>query len=163
MDENSAIIEQILREDELQHNAAAAASRSDGAWQTVSHRRKSSKQPHSVVSIADRRSNGTADVFQSIDQQSEDRHRRIMEARNVVTAGGDDVEGGDFGGSKRISDDDDDSDRIAEVAEVKKVKQKKPKKVKVTVAEAAAKIDHGELGAFLVDISVSELLFVEYF
>ena len=40
----------------------------------------------------------------------------------------------------------------------KKVKVKKPKKPKVTVAEAASKIDLDDLRAFLADITVSDWL-----
>ncbi|KAJ6290704.1 hypothetical protein OIU78_026445 [Salix suchowensis] len=60
---------------------------------------------------------------------------------------------------KRHSDEDDgesdDGDRGGAGEQVKKVKKPKAKKPKVTVAEAAAKIDAGDLGAFLVDITVS--------
>ncbi|OMO55484.1 hypothetical protein CCACVL1_27227 [Corchorus capsularis] len=58
-----------------------------------------------------------------------------------------------------LSDEEDDSDAggAAEngASEIKKAKAKKPKKQKVTVAEAASKIDAGELGAFLIDITSS--------
>ncbi|XP_031257933.1 uncharacterized protein LOC116115937 [Pistacia vera] len=149
MDENSAIIEQILREDELE-NSTYYYKPNDYAWQTVSYRKKSSKPSHTENSITDRRPNGgatTSDIFRSIEQQSEDRRRRMVEAQTKEDVAVD--------GSKRHSDEDDDSDVEPPVAdaEVKKVKQKKPKKPKVTVAEAAARIDAGELGAFLVDIT----------
>ncbi|KAK0598424.1 hypothetical protein LWI29_034562 [Acer saccharum] len=155
MDENSAIIEQILREDELQNNTAA--NRIDDTWKTVSYRKKSSKPSQQENSIADRRPNRgctAGDVFRSIEQHSEDRRRRIFEAQTSSASAAADG----FDGSKRHSDEDDDSDAEGPVAadtEVKKVKQKKPKKPKVTVAEAAAKIDAGDLGAFLVDITTS--------
>ena len=62
----------------------------------------------------------------------------------------------------RINDDDDSSDgegdRVAEngkAEESKKVKAKKLKKPKVTVSDAAAKIDADDLSAFLADITVS--------
>ncbi|KAJ0042671.1 hypothetical protein Pint_18580 [Pistacia integerrima] len=151
MDENSAIIEQILREDELENNTYYYNSKpNDYAWQTVSYRKKSSKPSHTENSITDRRPNGgatTSDIFRSIEQHSEDRRRRMVEAQTKEDVAVD--------GSKRHSDEDDDSDVEPPVAdaEVKKVKQKKPKKPKVTVAEAAARIDAGELGAFLVDIT----------
>ncbi|KAL5743469.1 hypothetical protein ACOSP7_026326 [Xanthoceras sorbifolium] len=157
MDENSAIIEQILREDELQNNTAS--NRTDGAWKTVSYRKKSSKpvaQPEN--SIADRHPEVGAtagDVFRSIEQHSEDRRRRIVEAQ-MASASTSASAAGD--GLKRHSDEDNDSDvdaPIAADAEVNKVKQKKPKKQKITVAEAAAKMDAGDLGAFLVDITAS--------
>uniref|UniRef100_A0A2N9G200 Major facilitator superfamily (MFS) profile domain-containing protein n=1 Tax=Fagus sylvatica TaxID=28930 RepID=A0A2N9G200_FAGSY len=62
----------------------------------------------------------------------------------------------------RINDDDDSSDGegdcVAEngkAEESKKVKAKKPKKPKVTVSDAAAKIDADDLSAFLADITAS--------
>ncbi|KAK3218491.1 hypothetical protein Dsin_012461 [Dipteronia sinensis] len=155
MDENSAIIEQILREDELRNNTAS--NRIGDAWKTVSYRKKSSKPSQQENSIADHRLNGgstAVDVFRSIEQHSEDRRRRISEAQ-IASAS---AAVGGFDGSKSHSDEDDDSDAEAPVAadtEVKKVKQKKTKKPKVTVAAAAAKIDAGDLGAFLVDITTS--------
>ncbi|GMY30347.1 DUF2359 domain-containing protein [Fagus crenata] len=62
----------------------------------------------------------------------------------------------------RINDDNDSSngegDRVAEngkAEESKKVKAKKPKKPKVTVSDAAAKIDADDLSAFLAEIMMS--------
>jgi hypothetical protein len=62
----------------------------------------------------------------------------------------------------RINDDNDSSngegDRVAEngkAEESKKVKAKKPKKPKVTVSDAAAKIDADDLSAFLAEITMS--------
>lgn len=56
-------------------------------------------------------------------------------------------------------DDDDDSDAEVVVqngaADEKKVKPKKIKKPKVTVGEAAAKIDAADLAGFLVEVTVS--------
>lgn len=158
MDESSALIEQILREDELERRGLSKTQQNDSGWQTVSYRKKSSKQTHSDNSFPDRHPHGGAtssDVFRSVEQQSEDRRRRMAEAEMATAVDGD--------GSKRHSNEDDENDEEvpAADAEVKKVKQKKPKKPKVTVAEAAAKIDAGELGAFLVDITVSENSFFQ--
>ncbi|CAJ1938616.1 unnamed protein product, partial [Sphenostylis stenocarpa] len=67
------------------------------------------------------------------------------------------------------NDDDEEEENVEHSAEngkveEKKVKQKRPKKPKVTLAEAAAKIDAADLGAFLVDISdILMMRFADYF
>lgn len=153
MDENSALIEQILREDELEYTGLSRTYNKDEEWQTVSYKKRHSKQPNSDNPLPDRRPDDgatTSDVFRAIEEHSEERRRRMSVPQLAAPVTGE--------GSKRHSDEDDDSDAevSAAVVEVKKVKQKKPKKPKVTVAEAAARIDAGDLGAFLVDITVSE-------
>lgn len=153
MDENSVLIEQILREDELEHRGLRRTYREDADWQTVSYRKKTSKHSNSESFLPDRRPNGGAvlsDVFREVEEHSADRRRRMQEAQVDTTAVIRD-------GLNRHSDEDDDSDAEVTAAdvEVKKVKQKKPKKPKVTVGEAAARIDAGDLGAFFVDITVS--------
>ena len=156
MDENSALIEKILREQE-EEDRAARPVQNDVVypWQTVSHQKRSRKpskpSPDAALGAGDGRPNGGAEVFRSVELRSEGRPRRAAEAQ-VAAA------------SKPHSDDEGDSGEEVAVAvenggaEAKKAKQKKPKRVKVTVAEAASKIDAGDLGAFLADISVSENL-----
>ncbi|GAV76709.1 DUF2359 domain-containing protein [Cephalotus follicularis] len=153
MDENSAIIEQLLREDYKLNNSNNNHHQSDdtSGWQTVTYHKKSrnpSKLPLSrIVDNA-----ATADVFRSIELHSEDRRRKAAETQPPAVEG-----------SKRHWDDEVDSDDETPsgggaengTGAVKIVKQKKPKKPKVTVAEAASKIDADELGAFLVDITAS--------
>lgn len=168
MDENSAIIEAILREQEEEEKAERNKNKSkdsqkgnEFSWQTVSYpkrNRKASKPPQgdNSADLPSYRPNGTAasaDVFRSIEQHSEERRRRALDAQLAAK---------DAAGerSKRHSDDDEDSDAEVSVAaaengEVKPKKQKKPKKPKVTVSEAASKIDVGDLSAFLIDITVS--------
>ncbi|KAJ6766621.1 TRANSMEMBRANE PROTEIN 214-LIKE [Salix purpurea] len=175
MDENSALIAQLLMEDEIEmrsRNGSGSVSRKDqneGGWKTVTYSKRNKKQQLSKASNSSessssdhRRSNGVSgekvDVFQSIEQHSEDRRRRIEEEWRRR-----EEESGERDGSKRHSDEDDgesddgghggDSGGAGE--EVKKVKKPKVKKPKVTVAEAAAKVDAGDLAAFLVDITAS--------
>ena len=169
MDENSsALIEAILREqeeEEAQRYGKKLTQNGDAyAWQTVSYQKRNRKSSSKAIP-AD--SNGglhngvvssAPGVFRPIELHSEERRRRVMEAQSAAVSGD-----GAPGGSKRNSDDDDEDNSDAEVAgaavengEVKKVKQKKPKKPKVTVAEAASKMDAGELGAFLADITVRD-------
>ncbi|KAH8483237.1 hypothetical protein H0E87_027857 [Populus deltoides] len=178
MDENSALIAQLLMEDEIEmRNSSSKGNvnvnvkvngkdQSDGGWKTVTYSKRNKKQQLPKVSNLPensssdhRRSNGVgggeADVFRSIEQHSEDRRRRIAEESRRR----EEEESGERDGSKRHSDEDDgesdDGDRGGAGEQVKKVKKPKTKKPKVTVAEAAAKIDAGDLGAFLVDITVS--------
>lgn len=177
MDENSALIEAILREQEEEdqaqrnhhyennnnnNNYKKKQNDDEFGWKTVSYKRnkkasnpKSSPEDNSAADLLSNRSNGAAsNVFSSIEKQSEERRqRRFLESQLAAeTAGAND-------GSKRHSDqDDDDSDAEvagAENGEVKPKKQKKPKKPKVTVAEAAAKIDADNLSAFIIDINAS--------
>ena len=185
MDENSALIEAILREQEEEdqaqrnhhydnnnnnnnNNYKKKQNDDEFGWKTVSYKRnkkasnpKSSPEDNSAADLLSHRSNGAAsNVFSSIEKQSEERRqRRFLESQlTAETAGAND-------GSKRHSDqDDDDSDAEvagAENGEVKPKKQKKPKKPKVTVAEAAAKIDADNLSAFIIDINVSATEFLK--
>ncbi|KAF9664039.1 hypothetical protein SADUNF_Sadunf17G0114600 [Salix dunnii] len=175
MDENSALIAQLLMEDEIEMRNrdgegnvvvnVNGKDQSDGGWKTVTYSKRNKKQQLPNVSNLPensssdhRRSNGVgggeSNVFRSIEQHSEDRRRRIEEESRRR-----EEESGERDGSKRHSDEDDgesdDGDRGGAGEQVKKVKKPKAKKPKVTVAEAAAKIDAGDLGAFLVDITVS--------
>ncbi|GMY15846.1 transmembrane protein [Fagus crenata] len=87
-----------------------------------------------------------------------DRCLRILDSQRSVVVDFDVVSR-----SKHCINDNDDSsdgegDRMAKngkAEESKKVKAKKPKKPKVTVSDAAAKIDVDDLSAFLADITAS--------
>lgn len=145
MDENSAMIEQIVGEVE---------NEGVNGWQTVSYskrNRKPSKHPLTESFSVDRPNGGvSSDVFRSIEKHSEDRRRRAAEAAVAVSSPV-------ANGSKSDEEVDSDKGGAAEngAVEIKKVKQKKPKKPKVTVAEAASKIDADDLSAFLIDITGS--------
>ncbi|KAJ7964490.1 Transmembrane protein [Quillaja saponaria] len=167
MDENSALIESILREQEDESDKKTKKSDDTHGWQTVSYQKRNRK-PSKASSLdkssdlQSRRPNGydsSADVFRSIEQHSEERRRRALDAQRAYDAASGEVAAAR---SKRHSDDEYDSD--AEVpagtvenglGEVKKVKPKKPKKPKVTVSEAASKLNTVDLSAFLADITVS--------
>ena len=157
MDENSASIEQILREVENDNGKNDDVN----GWQTVSYskrNRKPSKPPPPESFSVDRPNGGvSSDVFRSIEKHSEDRRRRVAEALAEAAAAA--VSFPVATGSKSDEEDDSDTGGAAEngAVEIKKVKQKKPKKPKVTVAEAASKIDAGDLSAFLIDITVSNI------
>ncbi|KAK8541716.1 hypothetical protein V6N12_014343 [Hibiscus sabdariffa] len=156
MDENSTMIEQILRE--VDNNSG----RNDdlNGWQTVSYPKRNRKplKPHPPGSLSFDLHNGgvSSDVFSSIEKQSEDRRRRAAEAAAADEADMA-VTSAVTNGPKLDAEDDSDTGAAGEngAVEIKKVKQKKPKKPKVTVAEAASKIDAGDLSAFLIDITSS--------
>ncbi|XVE72220.1 hypothetical protein DITRI_Ditri11bG0022100 [Diplodiscus trichospermus] len=156
MDENSAMIQQILREVE---NGNGNNDDVNG-WQTVSYlkrNRKPSKPPPPERFPIDRPNGGvSSDVFSSIEKHSEDRRRRAAEAA-AKAAEEAAISSAVSNGSKSDEEDDSETSGAAEngAVEIKKVKPKKPKKPKVTVAEAASKIDAGDLSAFLIDITSS--------
>ncbi|KAM7515842.1 hypothetical protein LguiA_005425 [Lonicera macranthoides] len=150
MDENSAAIEALLNEDNI-----SSQFNGDHGWKTVSYHKKNRKQPaKKPETFSDHRKVGTTssgDVFRSIEQHSEERRRRLLEAQ--VEAGA---------GENSAANDDGEGGSDAETpapengnGEVRKSKPKKAKKPKVTVAEAASKIDASDLAAFLADITVS--------
>ncbi|KAM1520628.1 hypothetical protein ACFX10_010985 [Malus domestica] len=138
----------------------------DHGWQKVTAKRPRKKKESNaetinnqnklVPGVANANGNG---VFRSLEKQSEDRRRRILEAQRANV----DLDDVAPARSKLRSDDEDGDNSDDEAAaqnvkteEAKKSKPKKPKKPKVTVAEAAAKIDEtNDLEAFLIDISAS--------
>lgn len=163
VDENS---KSFVGEKEIATNGGVnEVNNDDRGWKTVSYQKKSKKSSSSKqvkpaaaggmgvgVGLADRQN----DVFRSIEQHSEERRRKILEAQRFAAAAA-------VQNSTAVVDDDGDegSDDAEETpvenggGEVKKSKPKKPKKPKVTVSEAASKIDASDLSAFLADISVS--------
>ncbi|XP_074274962.1 uncharacterized protein LOC141599003 [Silene latifolia] len=170
-------MEDITFADEISAINAATNNNPNHGWQKVTYAKKRKNQnasnAKSAVTAAAtggstaERENGN--VFRAIELQSEDRHRRIVEAKKNSTAEIDDDEdytGKKNGRSKKRDSDESDSDDAEErengnvggVNEVKKEKKKKPKaekKPKVSVTEAGSKIDSESLSAFLVDISAT--------
>lgn len=146
------------------HDAPLSHAHVDHGWQKVTYakrQRKTSKPSADAVSgkiVA----NGTVpagdNVFRSLEQKSQERRRRIVEAQKAAAIDAD--EDAPVRSKIRSDDEDgDDSDREGVEnekpnEEAKKLKQKKPKKPKISVAEAAAKIDVNDLLAFLTDVSV---------
>ncbi|KAL6295222.1 hypothetical protein ACE6H2_003364 [Prunus campanulata] len=139
----------------------------DHGWQKVTAKRQRKTKPSKADSINNLNKlvpgvtiAGGEGVFRSLEKQSEDRRRRILEAQRAANADADSLAPVR---SKLRSDDEDgedsDDESVAQnvkAEEAKKSKPKKPKKPKVTVAEAAAKIDDAnDLSAFLIDISAS--------
>ncbi|KAG5378999.1 hypothetical protein IGI04_026841 [Brassica rapa subsp. trilocularis] len=139
------------------------ASHSDHGWKKVVYPKRNRKQkPSDQTTTANGEThvpNGD-NVFRSLEEKAEDRHRRILAAKKAAA---DDSDDSDPARSKLRSNgyDYDDSDTEAAVgkenvkAEEKKPKVKKEKKPKVTLGEAAAKIDASNLEAFLFEASES--------
>ncbi|XP_010265344.1 PREDICTED: transmembrane protein 214-like [Nelumbo nucifera] len=167
MDEKTApAVEPTLYEDDENSLNNASSTNKDHGWQKVTYakRQRKNKPSDSAGDPGKFRPNGVVvggdnlNVFQSLEEQSKERRRRV-EAQKAAAAA---ALSEPVPKPKHHSDDDgDDSD--GEVAgggenaasEVKKPKQKKPKKLKVTVAEAASKIDASDLAAHLVDVTAS--------
>lgn len=150
----------LLELDEISANGVST----NHGWQKVTYakrrknQQKNQQQKPSTTVTTDKEGN----VFRAIEQQSEDRHRRIVEAQRKSAAFDDDDNTAKNRSKKRDDSDDsefDDNERENidvnakdDVVEKKK-KKKADKKPKVSVSEAAAKIDAADLAAFLVDIS----------
>lgn len=129
-------------------------------WQTVSYQKKNKKQSGKSKQGGDEFSSNwndgdnSGDVFRSIEQHAEERRKRIVESQKLYEAAS---------GESSVVIDKGEQDSDAEDGAVaendgvveKKSKPKKVKKPKVTVAEAAAKIDNSDLVVYLVDISAS--------
>ncbi|KAK9115774.1 hypothetical protein Sjap_014721 [Stephania japonica] len=144
MDESSTPFEHF-------DSLAASTKNKNNEWQTVSYaksKRKQSAKPQQQQPSSDL--SGPGNVFLAVEQQAEDRRNRrelaAEEQRQVAEAAEREI-----GGSS-----DGEVVGVVENGDLEKVKKaKKVKKPKISVAEAAAKIDAADLGAFLVDISSS--------
>lgn len=157
MNEDEAIIAKILRED-AGLNGEPFEDMETG-WTTVSYakRRHRKKQDNNQEGNENRNSapeDNSGDVFRQIDQDSDERRRRIVEAQKAALEA---VAGGASNGSSSSENSGENDAVVADVnvdggrTAVKKPKAKS-KKRKVSVAEAAAKIDADNLTAFLADI-----------
>ncbi|XP_024978498.1 uncharacterized protein LOC112515799 [Cynara cardunculus var. scolymus] len=163
MDANSAEFEAILKDIERANSTGTSNTNNDDqGWKTVSYKKSRRKTTNkSPENYADHGS-GADDVFRSIEQQSEGRRRRVIESQKAAAAAIDAAVAD--GGHVRVSGNDGEEDgsdveNLAGVesgrGEAKKSKLKKLKKPKVTVAEAAAKINDSDLAVFLADITES--------
>jgi hypothetical protein len=160
MEENHVAFESSANGDH-EATASARSNNNDNGWQKVTYakRQRKTKPSNSEANpgkaVPNGSLNGVKNVFRSLEEQSEDRRRRILEAQ-LAAANADTP-----ARSKHRSDDEDAEESEGEgvvdngkADDAKKVKPKKPKKPKVTVTDAAAKIDADNLSAFLADISV---------
>lgn len=141
-----------------------ASNSNNHGWQKVTYAKKQRKQPAKISESGRVVANGSAihggeSVFTSLEKQAEERRRRIEAQKTAIFD--DDDEAAKTRSAMRRSEDGSDGEiggggeNGAVVEEKKKMKVKKVKKPKITVAEAAAKIDADDLASFLADISVS--------
>ncbi|XP_076933601.1 uncharacterized protein LOC143599567 [Bidens hawaiensis] len=150
MESNSSELEAILKDIELADSIGTShAQNDDHGWQTVSYKKSGRKFANKAPQqFSDQNSGAGDDVFRSIEQMSEDRRRRVAEVESQKATAGeitaDDVE--DHGS---------DAENLAGEMKKKKIKPKKLKKAKVTVAEAALKINDYDLAVFLADVTIS--------
>ena len=183
MEENhaSAALESIANGDHHDfedYNSHATNNNSDHGWQKVTYQKRQRKNkaadsvnshnrlvPGAVISAS-----GDS-VFRGVEKEAEERVRRRQEAKRAAEVANAGAIGVVPARSRHRSDDEygDDSDdeaapQNAKPEEEKKSKPKKPKKPKVTVAEAAAKIDVNDLMAELMELPVSfacsDLMFI---
>ncbi|MFQ6670922.1 hypothetical protein Gotur_035632 [Gossypium turneri] len=139
------------------------ANHVDHGWQKVSYPKRQRKtKPNADPNLPRPNgtlTNGSASVFRSLEQQSDDRRRRIVEAQRAYAAAAIDADAKHKPKRSVIDDSDDDDGSDLDglkpngkpADEEKKAKQKKPKKPKVTVVEAAAKIDPTDLSAYFAE------------
>ncbi|KAK9115250.1 hypothetical protein Syun_022047 [Stephania yunnanensis] len=149
----------------------------DHGWKKVVYQKRQRKNPSSKSESASDLGRlgqnggfgGKSDVFRSVEEQAEERRRRIVEAQKKAEEAAaaeedeavlrrrqrrrseDEMDGSDGDGGGEVSG----SGAENGAAEAKKLKEKKPKKPRVTVPEAAMRIDSPDLAAFLLDISGS--------
>ncbi|GAA0166683.1 hypothetical protein LIER_21786 [Lithospermum erythrorhizon] len=138
----------------------AENSEADHGWKTVSYHKKTKKKSAQQAQVKENGFSSSGDVFRSIEEHSEGRRKRIIEAEAqraaAIAAEENNSMYNHYDGSEeeREREGEEERERGGDVVE-KKMKKKKLKKPKVTVAEAAAKIDASDLDAFLADISAS--------
>ncbi|KAL6192548.1 hypothetical protein ACLB2K_033635 [Fragaria x ananassa] len=169
MEENHAsALESIANGDHdvfAEYNSSSTGTNSDHGWQKVTYQKRQRKNkaaesvnnhnrlvPGAVISGGD-------NVFRGVEKEAEERGRRRQEAQRAAAAANAGPIGVVPARSKHRSDDEygDDSDdeaapQDAKAEEEKKSKPKKLKKPKVTVAEAAAKINVNDLSAWLIEL-----------
>ncbi|KAI3668957.1 hypothetical protein L6452_40174 [Arctium lappa] len=158
MDANSAEFEAILKDIERANSSGTSNTNNDDqGWKTVSYKKSRRKPTNKAPENHADHGSGADDVFRSIEQQSEGRRRRVIESQKAAAAAIDAAAADD--GIVHVSgnDGEEDGSDVENLAgvEAKKSKPKKLKKPKVTVAEAAAKINDSDLAVFLADITES--------
>lgn len=160
----------------FESNTIPEEDNNNHGWQKVTYAKKKKKNHHNNNNNSNNNqviqsiSNGSVitgndNVFTEIEKKSEER-RKVIEAQRLAIHDSEfdvdvdvrSVRKKNYSGYEDSDEDVDESklDADHDVVEKKK-KVKKVKKPKVTVAEAAVKIDVDELAGFLLDVSVSEL------
>ncbi|KAI3744378.1 hypothetical protein L1987_57457 [Smallanthus sonchifolius] len=141
-------------------NIAEEDNNNNHGWQKVTYAKKRKNQvppPPPLANGSTVASNSS--VFTAIEKKSEER-RKIIEAQRLAI---DDPAPPVRSSKKKNYSDYEDSDEevvensaaVTDDVDLKKKKPKKVKKPKVTIAEAAAKIDADELASFLLDVTTT--------
>ncbi|CAN6852249.1 unnamed protein product [Brassica oleracea] len=128
----------------------------DHGWKKVVYPKRHRKQKPADQTATNGKNVDVANgdnVFRSLEEQAEDRRKRILAAKMAAV----DVED-EPNGSRSYGYDESDDEIAAmnekkKAEETKKPKPKKEKKPKVSLPEAAAKIDPSNLEAFLIEAS----------
>ncbi|KAI3818247.1 hypothetical protein L1987_12050 [Smallanthus sonchifolius] len=149
---------------EFESNNIAEEDNNNHGWQKVTYAKKKrnnqAKQQVPLKSIPNGFvAAGNGNVFNDIEKKSEQR-RKVIEAQRLAIRDPDPPARSSR--KKNYSDYEDSDEEVAEnsvavndAVEEKKKKPKKVKKPKITMAEAAAKIDADELASFLLDVTTS--------
>ncbi|KAL9166634.1 hypothetical protein ABFS82_05G042800 [Erythranthe guttata] len=145
-----------------------AAEDNSHGWQKVTYVKKQRKtqnqktasDPSAVLANGSGIPPEKSSVFKGLEKHAEERRRQLEAQRAAAAYDDDDDEIPRRSRINRGGDDDDDdvssdADVKGNVAKVVKEKPKKVKKPKVSVPEAAAKIDADDLTAFLANVSES--------
>lgn len=146
MGENPSL-ESFYQEEEngVASNTNNQNSNSNHGWQKVIYAKRQRKPNSNQLSTSD--SLTQSDPSKSRSKVAPKKAAAVIETKSKLSSDEDalDDDGGEDlkrGGTQNGTEDE-------------KVKQKKPKKPKVTVADAASKMDASDLAAFLVDVSTS--------
>uniref|UniRef100_A0A5B7AHQ4 Transmembrane protein 214-A n=1 Tax=Davidia involucrata TaxID=16924 RepID=A0A5B7AHQ4_DAVIN len=160
MEEKAVSFELNHSEEEITN---ANNNNNNHGWQKVTYAKRQRKVQANPSDSGKLAPNGSAAaggdrVFRSLEKHAEERRRNIEAQKAAIAAASE----APIRSKLRSDDEGDDSnaegaDGVVEngTTDEKKTKPKKIKKPKITVAEAAAKIDAADLAAFLVDISGS--------
>ncbi|XP_039143815.1 uncharacterized protein LOC120280908 [Dioscorea cayenensis subsp. rotundata] len=140
-------------------SSSSATSSADHGWQKVSYAKRQ-RRPNPAPAAADHRPNGvSSNVFASVERSAFERRKAIEAAAEEYDAAPSRSRPGPVAAAVDSDEDDDSAGEGGKenraVEDEKKIKQKKPKKPKVSVAEAASKIDATNLAVFLADVSAS--------
>ncbi|XP_042499374.1 uncharacterized protein LOC122077489 [Macadamia integrifolia] len=148
----------------LHEEGEYSTSNNNQGWQKVTYakrqRKNSAKNSDAGFDLGKFHLNGSvggekSNVFQSIEQKSEER-RRALEVQKAAAAAVASA-GAVVPRSKHHFDDDGDDSDVEASGGVENgtVEAKKPKAPKITVADAASKIDASHLNAYLIDATAS--------
>ncbi|KAK8964709.1 hypothetical protein KSP40_PGU004739 [Platanthera guangdongensis] len=159
------ILDSNLTSGDASGDSPGSSTASTHGWQKVTYPKRQRRQQQTVPPAGVHRSNGIPhpeqpNVFASVEKKALDRRHAIESSADAAVAAN--------GSSPSVALAASDEDEESSGAEIrrgvgqdngtegeKRIKQKKPKKPKITVQEAALKINDADLAAFLADVSAS--------